>query len=96
MNGSKYTEHIHNIIPFRHTKNKMMITETGKVGKKTRREEVDRCGLSSLYIGGSPIVLAHSRVSINSYALCISKTSKKELGMTLLPKYISDLGCKYI
>lgn len=54
MNGSNYTEHIHNIIPFSHTKNKM-ITGAGKVGKKKRRKEVDRCGLSSVYIGGSPM-----------------------------------------
>lgn len=33
-------------------------------------------------------MLAHSGVSIRSYALCISKTSKEELGMILLQKKV--------
>lgn len=53
MNVPKYIEHIHNITPLSHTKNKMMITRAGKVGKKKRTEEVDQCGLSSVYTGGS-------------------------------------------
>lgn len=32
------------------------------------------------------MLAAHSRVSVRSYALCIPKTSKEELGMILLQK----------